>query len=168
MSFQRVADYIGVDAGMIMVGDLRYLKSVPSSPSELSDMGVLFDDIPKGSHRVHWHIKETYNGAIEGTVDLQVVSGKVFVCDPCYIIGREGNDWSDYLKKTDHCRELGSNLAFIIDEMGGDGCYKVRLDFEAVVRKVVKSPKNVTLKNDVKLKKEKEAFKISKDYELIG
>jgi hypothetical protein len=129
---------------------------------------VLFDDIPKGFYRVHWYIKETYNGAIEGTEDLQVVSGKVFVCDPCYIIGREGNDWHNYLEKTNYCKELGSDLAFIIDEMGGDGCYKVRLDFEAVVREVVEPPKNVTPKDDAKLKKEKEAFKISKDYELIG
>lgn len=121
---------ICVDAGMIMIADLSFLKTCPSTDKDqLDELGQIFK-IPNGTYRIHWSIDDTYNGDVEGTQELKVTTGKVFVCDPCYIIGRKNNDWCDWLKKTNYCEEINDPRAFIIDEMGGDGSYDICLETE--------------------------------------
>lgn len=139
-----IAKNIGVDAGMIMVGDVDYLKDHPRRNDPKTE-GMVFKGIKKGKYAVTWSIPDIYDGDIEGDGEtlawganstLVVTSGTIFVCDPCYIIGdKDGKKikknreaWLEWLKKTDYGRDINDDRAFIIDEMGGDGCYEVSLE----------------------------------------
>jgi len=134
-----MAKDISVDAGMIMVGDIDYLKDHPSRSNPKTE-GIIFKGIPKGKYTVSWSIPDTYNGDITGHNEtLIVTSGTIFVCDPCYIIGEKDDKtvkqakkstdaWLEWLKKTDCGRDINDDRVFIIDEMGGDGCYEVHLE----------------------------------------
>lgn len=120
---------IGVDAGMIIVADMDYLNRVPSpEKKEIKRLGKVIQ-VPNGSYKVNWFIPDTGNGDISGQQELEVTSGKVMVIDPCYCIGKEGNDWGDWLDATDFGANVNDDQAFIIDEMGGDGEYEVELNF---------------------------------------
>lgn len=121
------AKEIGVDAGMIMVADMDYLNDLPTKDKP-ENMGQVFD-IPVGTYRVRWGIDETYEGNIEGENDLVVTSGKVFVVDPCYVIGILPDEWGKWLDKTEYGMALNSDSAFIIDQMGGDGEYNIDFEF---------------------------------------
>lgn len=125
--------HIGVDAGMIMVADMDYLLDVPSPDEKrIKKLGQTFE-VPIGRYHVAWHIPHTWNGDIGGTATLEVTSGKIFVCDPCYCIGRDKHeDWMKYLNETDFCRNLNTEIAFILDEMGGDGEYNVHLNLTKI------------------------------------
>ena len=138
-----IADNIGVDAGMIMVADMDYLKDVPrrATPKKL---GKIFKGIKKGVYKVNWSIPDTCMGDIEGHNEtLIVTSGTIFICDPCYIIGdkddkiikktkKNKDSWLEWLEKTDYGRDIKDNRAFIINEMGGDGCFEVTLELEQI------------------------------------
>ena len=136
---KHVVKGIGVDAGLIMVGCMSYLKTVKSDITRLGKVieNIPFEDrylgkiidVPNGKYNIAWRIKATWNGDIRGSNLLTVTSGQVFICDPCYIIGRgKHSDWIAYLNETDFCNDLKTDLAFVIDEMGGDGEYKVELN----------------------------------------
>lgn len=125
-----VADSIGVDAGMIMVGCMSYLDTVDKrEDGQKMDLGEVFD-VPNGKYKIHWRIRKTWNGNIQGDSKIEVTSGKVFVCDPCYIIGNDNgkkSTWITWLETTDYGNAIESDKVFILDEMGGDGEYKVEL-----------------------------------------
>ena len=123
-----VAEDIDVDAGMIIVADKAYMKEVPNR-NDMGPTGCVFK-VPVGKYKVRWAIRETWNDAIEGTESLEVTSGKIFVTDPCYVIGDSHDGWMKWLEATDYGKKLDTPLAFIIDEMGGDGTYKVKLVLE--------------------------------------
>jgi hypothetical protein len=125
----RIVSEIGVDAGMIMVADLNYLKTVKHDFKEINRLGKIIT-VPKGIYSVNWRIRKTSMGDIQGKETLKVTSGRVFICDPCYVIGKpEHKDWLAWLNVTDYGRVLNNDQTFIIDEMGGDGCYDIELDF---------------------------------------
>lgn len=144
-----VAHGINVDAGIIMVGCLSYLDTI----DKRKDMnGVEVDgdvfDVPNGKYDISWKIKNTWNGSIRGHETIEVTSGKIFICDPCYIIGnttgkgkKKKDTWLNWLHE-DYWRSaetnqtgdnnLISDKVFCIDEMGGDGEYKVELSLTKV------------------------------------
>lgn len=120
---------IGVDAGMIIVCDVDYLKTVKHNLKQFKSLGMgeRFK-IPNGHYRVHYDIPQTWNGAVDGDEELTVTGGAIIVVDPCYIIGKSKHkDWMEWLKDTDYGRNLKSDKAFIISSMGGDGEYEVSL-----------------------------------------
>ena len=122
-----VANDIGVDAGLIMIADLSYLDQFEDR-GDPAELGQVFR-IKKGTYKVTWCIPETWNGEIEGGELLEVTSGRVFVCDPCYVIGNNTDkEWQDWLDKTDYGEKIEDGRAFVVDEMGGDGCYEVELE----------------------------------------
>jgi hypothetical protein len=141
------AEDIGVDAGMIMVADVSYLKTVKTR-KDPTRFGKVFD-VPRGTYKVSWkagcgdiggeHDEDSqfYDDAKTGTATLKVTSGKVFVSDPCYVIGskRESKNpaardyWSEWLEKTDFGKDTGTDKAFVID-VGDDGGYQVDLELE--------------------------------------
>ncbi len=128
------AEGIGVDAGMIMVADIGYAKDVKKfgfCKKELERLGQMFD-IPNGKYHVEWSIPETYHGDIKGDAELEVTGGKIFVCDPCYPIGKDvkgkhTDGWGEWLNHTDFGNDMKTEKAFVIDSMGGDGTYEVNL-----------------------------------------
>lgn len=129
---KAVVRCIGVDAGMIIVADIGYLRK--DKDSQDTSLGKVIE-VPNGNYRVHYEIPETYNGDVCGIEELTVTSGKVLIIDPCYVIGKLVKDrdgWGDWLVATDYGNTLGSKKAFMIDSMGGDGCYEVRLNFVEV------------------------------------
>ena len=142
MNKTLIADNIGVDAGMIMVADMDYLNSVPNRDTP-ETLGKVFKGIKKGIYRVQWLLPNDFENEendpiCEGVAELRVTSGSIFVCDPCYVIGNKDDnkhsrdEWLTWLENTNHGEELNDDRAFIIDEMGGDGCFEVILELEYV------------------------------------
>jgi hypothetical protein len=120
-----IANHICVDAGMIMVADCSYLNDHPCKDKP-EKTGEVFN-VPNGLYLVDWRIRNTWHGDIEDQQTLRVTSGKIFVSDPCYLIGSKQSQWLAWLEKTSYGDNLADERAFIIDEMGGDGSYKVEL-----------------------------------------
>ena len=122
----RLAESVDVDSGMIIVCDMDYLKAHPLR----KDADLSYEwDIPKGLYIVKWGIARTWHGSINGCKELRMTSGKLCVVDPGYCIGGKGNEWIDWLHKVDHGRAMSDSRAFIIQEMGGDGSFDVKLTF---------------------------------------
>lgn len=78
----------------------------------------------------------------------------MIIVDPCYVIGQATHkDWCKWLddniqdKNNNNSKiVINSGDGFIIQEMGGDGCYKVELNLKKVSK---------TVKNAVTNKKQK-------------
>ena len=121
---------------MIIVCDLSYIDEFGRRSDHDEKLGKKFD-IPNGVYYVKWNIPKTWNGPISGVNELEVTSGKIIVIDPCYVIGKNDDNvksdgWMNWLNKTGFGKNVNSSKAFIIDSMGGDGCYKVKMEFETV------------------------------------
>jgi hypothetical protein len=127
---KKTVSNVCVDAGMIMVGDLDYLKTVDKKAEPVTLGKIL--NVSNGKYQIDWRIKQSWNGDISGSEQITIKSGKLFICDPCYIIGTTHDEWLSWLDKTDYGKNIDNDSVFIIDEMGGDGCYKVELDLEKI------------------------------------
>ena len=128
-----VADDIGVDSGMIIIADIGYLDITEKTKKRLS-LGKVFD-VPNGTYRFNYSIPHTWNGPVKGDTTLTITNGKLVVIDPCYVIqiGKKSQkDWLAWLDKTEYGKNLKDSRAYIIDSMGGDGCYKVKLTLKKV------------------------------------
>ena len=126
---QRTVNGIGVDAGMIIVMDENYLKTVKHDLAQLNLGKVI--KVPNGNYKVGWRIRDSWHGDINGEETLKVTSGKIIVIDPCYVIGKpDHTDWMAWLNATEYGEALNSDQAFTIYSMGGDGEYKVELNFD--------------------------------------
>jgi hypothetical protein len=138
---------IGVDSGCIIVCDLDYLKRLKQGycNKELKRLGKTFT-VPNGKYKISYRIpnfsQSEYGDDLDDNFDdicsgenetLEIKSGKLVVIDPCYIIGKDKNgeyiddNWQDWLNDTDFGHEIPDGKGFIIDSMGGDGCYEVEL-----------------------------------------
>jgi len=118
---------VGVDAGLIMVGDTSYFTTMFPNEQIFPNRLAQVISVTPGQYKVDWSIKNTWNGNINGTFNLNVTSGQVFISDPCYLI-EDQKTWCKYLDDTEFCEKLPGNAA-IINEMGGDGSYDVSLNF---------------------------------------
>jgi hypothetical protein len=127
------ATNIGVDAGLILICDYNYLKKTCKADlTELKRLGKTLE-CKNGKYNIYWSIPDTWNGPISGSGNLTVTAGKIVVIDPCYVLQCENQRrWMKWLEGNDHGRDISSEHAFCISEMGGDGCYKVILDLEKV------------------------------------
>jgi hypothetical protein len=124
----RVAKNISVDAGIIMIADRDYFEK--RNPGFINE-SLLWKEIvlPAGKYHVVWKIPKTWNGNVAGDGILEVISGRVLIGDPCYILGHvpdKPNFWSDWLDET-HYAEIPPEGTLILDKMGGDGCYDVHM-----------------------------------------
>ena len=133
-----VADGIGVDAGIIMVGCMSYLDTVDQRKDGMKlKLGQVFN-VKNGDYKIRWKIRNTWNGSVQGTKKIKITSGKLFVCDPCYIIGSDEKgkvswcEWlhAEYFNPEDFNGKnvFKSDKAFCIDSMGGDGEYVVEME----------------------------------------
>ena len=126
-----IADGICVDSGMILISNISYLKLNQEAQERLSK-GKVFD-VPNGTYKFNYSIPNTWNGSVKGDATITITKGKLVVIDPCYAIGRKSHqDWLAWLDKTNYGKNLEDSSAYIIDSMGGDGCYKVKLTLKPV------------------------------------
>jgi hypothetical protein len=129
-----VAYGVGVDAGMIILGDLDYNREVKKfgfSMPELKKLGQIFN-VPNGKHEIKWKIfvEEDEKGKYEyedlkGSGIINVTSGKIFIVDPCYVIGTKGDKWADWLNTTDYGNAINSDKAFLLE-----GIHLLKKDLE--------------------------------------
>jgi hypothetical protein len=131
-----IAYGVGVDAGMIILGDLDYSKEVNKfgfSIPELKKLGQIFNVPTNGKYEVKWKLffeedeKEKYESLedINGSGIINVTSGKIFIVDPCYVIGTKGGKWGDWLNATDYGNAINSDKAFLLEGIHDDGCYNI-------------------------------------------
>jgi len=133
MKTKIIVENVGVDAGLIMVADKDYYKKY----KDVFDQKFSHQfDIDKGEYKVNWRIKKSWNGSIQGTGEVNITSGVLYVSDPCYI----AEDWGKWLKDT-NVGDIEPNGTLLIDKMGGDGVYKVELTFEKIKNGDKKSEK---------------------------
>jgi hypothetical protein len=124
----RTVKGIGVDTGMILVADVDYLKGQKNYDPNKLHLGKTIK-VANGNYEVNWHIKETYNGEIEGNENIEVTGGEIVVIDPCYVLQGDNQEaWLKWLKDNKDGDEINDDHAFVIAEMGGDGEYTVDLE----------------------------------------
>ena len=117
---------INVDAGLIMVCDVDYIKSVNKEKS----CGEYDYKLKPGKYSVSWSCGNTHRGRISGTDKLTVTSGMVVISDPCYVLLRDSQDgWCKWCDKY-FDGKVKTVKAFFIDSMGGDGCFKFTFNFK--------------------------------------
>lgn len=138
------ATELGVDAGMLMIACMNYRKDVKKfgfCNKELKRLGKVFN-VPNGKYKVTWATARDSDDSDlytirEGWGELLVTSGKFFIIDPCYVIGRDKNgnnikdNWGDWLNLTDCARDIDTDKAFILD-VCDDGCYDIDINLEKI------------------------------------
>ena len=124
MNFQF--NNVGVDSGTIMICDESYYRKY----------GYKFEDglsfkrkIPNGKYKCSWCIPQTWNGKVRGEGILEVSSEVIIVSDPCYCV--ESDNWSRVIRETDCLNKLPEGV-LLLDKMGGDGEYTVKVSLEPV------------------------------------
>jgi len=128
---------VGVDAGLIMVCDEKYYDKWGSKLKYgKNKYGIICSQkivVEPGTYKVKWSIEKTWNGPISGEGTVKTDSGMIAISDPCYCI----KDWDKWLKDTNMGNDVSDNV-ILIDKMGGDGEYEVRLELikEEKMRKV--------------------------------
>lgn len=117
---------IGVDAGLIMICDEKYYEEKNSEyDPELSKVIKL----DPGKYYVKWKINNTWNGNVNGFGTLNAPSGNIIISDPCYCIKNES--WEEWLDETNYGMDVPDGC-LILDKMGGDGSYDVRLELNKI------------------------------------
>lgn len=118
---KKVVSGVGVDAGMIMISDQDYYNKHGGKINEKIIKRIY---LGPGSYDVKWEIPKTWEGPIEGRGVVEIVSGEMVISDPCYHFEEE--NWGKWLKETNFGTIYDGII--IIDSMGGDGTYTVRLE----------------------------------------
>ena len=120
---------VGVDAGLIMICDQNYyMKWGSELKYGKNEYGVICSQkimIEPGVYKVKWHIPNTWNGPISGEGIVKTDSGIIAISDPCYCI----KDWDKWLEEINMGDNVPNNV-ILIDEVGGDGEYNIKLELE--------------------------------------
>ena len=116
---------VGVDAGLIMIADEDFFKSLSSYKFESGNSRIF--SLEPGNYHTEWSIDDTYNGDVSGDGLLKVTSGRVIVSDPCYLVD-DHDEWIKLLDKYDFFNTVPEGT-LVLDSMGGDGCYDVEVSF---------------------------------------
>jgi len=128
-----IADSIGVDAGLIAVADWDYYTQYKLDGENRQDTPpwhLMHEvEVTPGKYDICWRIKNTWNGAIEGKGIVDCPSGRLIVCDPCYLT----DDWERWLQDSNF-GQTDIDGIIIIDQMGGDGVYDVALSMKKLPR----------------------------------
>jgi hypothetical protein len=88
-------------------------------------------DVPVGKYIIHVNIVPTTGSFYKNTNmvgKLEVISGSVFIGDPCAVYGQVG--WHKFLDETKMLKKWGGRGVFI--DVGGDGKGIVEVKFTKV------------------------------------
>jgi hypothetical protein len=121
---------IAVDAGIILIADEDYYQRYEGLIKPNYDKLGKKHDLQKGKYYVEWKISQTWNGKVSGNGILNVTSGKILICDPCYIISNY-NQWDKILNNTNFFKYIPEGT-LVLDTMGGDGIYNINISFKKI------------------------------------
>lgn len=124
----KVCKDMSVDAGMLCIADVGYLKRHHATIEKYGDRADIRRLIPlkPGEYYINYRIKNTYLGDLEGTIQINCNSGMLLVGDPCYNFPNEGDSWSNFLNEISYgsCQ----NEFFTAINTGGDGGFTIKLE----------------------------------------
>lgn len=140
---------ISVDSGCIMVADLDWvIQQGWSYPNKdqlelvIKDHDGKIHELPVGDYFAEIKINNTWNGNVGAGGLLHVTSGKIVVIDPCYLCDspREqgtsihlkpdnADAWSKFCEESEYGDKSPEGIV-LMNRMGGDGEYTVRIDFK--------------------------------------
>lgn len=125
----KIANNICVDAGVILISDESFYEKW--NGKVLDENNELFKKfkLENGQYLIKWAINKTWNGKVSGEGFINIDSGIVIVSDPCYHFERD--DWMKLLSSTDYLKSMPEGV-MILDSMGGDGEYNVRINFRKI------------------------------------
>jgi len=124
---EKIAKKICVDSGTILISDPIFYKKWNGCINDRKNLFKTYK-VKNGKYNVHWSIKNTWNGDVCGTGTLEITNGKMIVSDPCYHFNHH-SDWMHLLENTNYLRgNIGESI--ILDKMGGDGFWTVRIEME--------------------------------------
>lgn len=129
---------IYVDSGTIFVGDSSFFEKINSenyaveNNKTFEQMGST-QNIKPGKYKINIKIEETWNGPNNYDFVLEINSGKIVVCDPCYVL--EDSAYDKILDETDYFRKVNRKYKNVrcLDEMGGDGAYILEISMEEII-----------------------------------
>ena len=127
MTYHFVAKNIGVDSGTILLSDIDFYGA------DKNLIGKRFQKVfcvEPGNYKVQWRIKTLFDGYVDGVGEVNIISGKLIVSDPCYII-TDDNKWNEFLESTDYFKNVPEGTV-VLNSMGGDGIYDVKMILEKV------------------------------------
>lgn len=129
-------DKIGVDSGLIMVGDISLAKK-----SNLKNKIIRVAktaDVENGTYKARLKIRKSWNGPVETRGIVKITTGKLVIGDPGYYIDKDWDSFiSEFLEDDEgrfngKLKEQSTKKAGIIiaNNMGGDGVYDCILELE--------------------------------------
>jgi hypothetical protein len=120
---------LGADAANISVIDAGQVDKAP--PTEYACKK--YSPGP-GKYKIKIFIADTWNGKRSKTKVINVPSGSFYVSDLCYLFD---NGWQEFLDRTQYLER--EDEYFMCLFTGGDGQFRVRVEYELISDKVKKS-----------------------------
>jgi hypothetical protein len=126
MTYNLVAKNIGVDSGLILLSDKDfYGKDHQPIGSKYQKMFV----VEPGEYVLNWTINNTMMGDLKGSGIINIISGRLVVSDPCYIVLED--KWDELLNITNYFENTPEGT-IVLNQMGGDGVYDVGMVLEKI------------------------------------
>jgi len=117
-SMNLVAKDVLVDSGTIMICDKSFYNRFSNPIFE--ERLTTIKKVKPGKYKLNWRI----NGPINGEGVLDVITGEVVICDPCYPANHNHDEWMKLLNSTEYLKKSPIGTV-VMDSMGGDGSYNV-------------------------------------------
>jgi len=128
---RKVFKGMSVDAGMLCIADVGYLKQHGATLEKYGDRYNIrrIINLPIGKYKITYKVRDCWVGSPEDTVEINCQSGQLLVGDPCYNFPNivKGKDvWVEFLHEIDY----GNNCNKFIHTIntGGDGGFDIRLE----------------------------------------
>lgn len=141
---------VPVDSGLIVIADKDHYKDY--NPNfKISSYLFLKKTFAPGTYKIKAVINKSWNGRVIKESTVEITSGTLYVCDPCYLIQKVNTlDWAEYFE---NYKSGKHNDVLILDSMGGDGLYDVELEIIPIKIKLKTNNKTEKEQNKMSIKK---------------